>query len=723
MPPTAPTPPPAVSSSVASYPGYQGGYSHPGYGLGRYGPNGIPQRPPPLGDPQAQQGQQEQQHTSMQGRAQGYAQAPGNHNTQPPPPFRHNSWSYSHQDNQVSSQCQSPAAGTMIPAYNHAQEVVRSRSRHRREEYCYDRRSQFQSAQAPPVEEVVMPVMLCHTCSHCGKMRSAGFHRSNPVIPGEPLVSTPCRRCKKKLEGSYRSSSRYTRIRKCHADEPCDWPRKPFQVHIDHDENRGRRRTRNEVYVDRYSPSRPRVVRQESSQAHLGLRTLQRSPTREQKARTSSSTPPFSRHTSSVWPPPDVVRLETSYKDKAYILPPEPLPSRATRSDEVWPPPDIVRTQPYIRVERRPLRRQSSRIIEFSPSPPPARPRSAGTVYRDESPECRVRSPSIPPSRVNSRKIQRNEGVDARIMSENLSYRTVARERRRSYHTSDETSSNAESMPRQRPKSPYCSVPKHGGSERRYHQRSSVRESEESMHVEVGGPRVHFGTDRKSEVSDPEPRGRTRYVKEDVSRGKTFGQYHDYTRQPESRKGEDFEKVRSRHCSVSQEKDYEDEVRMDKQRRISPSPSPNLLTREYEEVRVRHISPLPIGRSTQPPPPPPPPPSHSSTSSKPPPPLYRHVSSTNSRSLRSSITSPPPTRSRHEDDHTDSDSARSGDVTVVRSWKGIDEQGRPTTFVEETRMLAEGSEGGSSAVREYRDLERGERRRRRSVASRVWRDV
>lgn len=359
----------------------------------------------------------------MQGELQPYAQGPGVYNAQPPPPFRHNSWVYGHQDSQISSQYQNPAVRAMAPAYRDAQEVVRSTSRHRSEEYHYDRLNQSQSAQAPPVE-VVVQVMLCHTCSHCGKMRSAGFHRNNPVLPGKTLVSTPCRRCKKKLEG-YRSSSRYTRIRKCYADEPCNWPREPSRAHVDHDEDRGRRRTRSEYYVERHLPSRPRVIRRESSQAYLGLRALQRSPTRERSIRTSSSTPPSSRRASNVWPPPDIVRLEPSHKDRVYPAPPEPLPNRASKSDEVWPPPDIVRTQPCIQVEKRPLHHQSSRIIELSRSPLPSRPRSARTVYRDETPERQARSPSISPVRVASRKEGRTKKVEARATSHHQSYRTV----------------------------------------------------------------------------------------------------------------------------------------------------------------------------------------------------------------------------------------------------------------------------------------------------------
>jgi hypothetical protein len=79
-----------------------------------------------------------------------------------------------------------------------------------------------------------------------------------------------------------------------------------------------------------------------------------------------------------------------------------------------------------------------------------------------------------------------------------------------------------------------------------------------------------------------------------------------------------------------------------------------------------------------------------------------------------------------EEDHTDSESAHSGEITEVRSWKGIDENGQPATFVEErrtVRMIDQGSDRGGLA-REYRDLGRGATPdAREKVMSRSWRDV
>jgi hypothetical protein len=66
---------------------------------------------------------------------------------------------------------------------------------------------------------------------------------------------------------------------------------------------------------------------------------------------------------------------------------------------------------------------------------------------------------------------------------------------------------------------------------------------------------------------------------------------------------------------------------------------------------------------------------------------------------------------------TDSDSAHSGEITEMRRWRGIDENGQPATFVEErrtVRMLEQGSERGNGA--EFRPLKEG-------LATRSWRDV
>jgi len=605
---------------------------------------------------------------------------------------------------------------------------MESRSRQTSEQYHYQQHGQPHTAQAPPpqVEEVAVPVMLCHTCSHCGEMRSAGFHRNNPVLPGKPMIPTPCRRCKKKLAGSHRSSSRYRYIRRCTAEEPCDWPRECVHIDIDHDERRGRRQNREEIYVTRYFPSRPRVVRRESSQARLGLRVLQQ-PTREfrseRKLKASSLSPRrSSRYAGEFWPPPDIVRTRETRSDEVRPAPPPPLPSLASRSDKVWPPPDVVRTHSYRKVERSPPRRASSRIIELSPSPPPPT-RSSRVVYRSESQERRTRSSSRSPIRVNFRAERRNEEAEAHLMSHPRPYRPIGPEQRSFLKASDETSSNAESVPRRRLDSPSRSILKPLGTEHEtsHRRRDTMRESQQSMHVEVGGPRVHFGGGRRQEEPVLEPRGRSRYADERLTSGDKYEHYREYSRHrvvddpPPEPLIQDFERIRIRHSSPSPRREYEEEIRIDRQRRISPSPPPS---RRFEEVLVRNISPLPARRTPRLPPSPPSP-------ERPPRPLFRHISRTRALERTRSVT-PSPSRRRQEEDHTDSESAHSAEINDVRSWKGIDENGQPATFVEErrtVRMIDQGSDRGGLA-REYREMGRGPRLdTRERVTSRNWRDA
>jgi hypothetical protein len=624
-----------------------------------------------------------------------------------------------------------PLASVMVPSSrNTQQEIMESRSRQTSEQYHYQQYGQSQAAQAPSpqVEEVAVPVMLCHTCSHCGEMRSAGFHRNNPVVPGKPMIPTPCRRCRKKLESSHRSSSRYTHIRKCTADRPCDWPSECVHIEIHHDERRGRRRSREEIYVTRYSPSRPRVIRRESSQARLGLRVLQQSPQEfrtERKIQASSLSPRrSSRYAGEVWPPPDIVRTRETRSDEVYSAPPPPLPSHTPKSDEVWPPPDVVRTHSHRKVERSPPRRASSRIIELSPSPPP-RTRSTRLVYRSDSQERRPRSSSRSPVRVSFRAERRSEEAEARLMSHPRPYRPVIPEQRGFLRASDETSSNADSMSRRRLESPSRSILKPIGTEHEtsHRRKDTMRESQQSMHVEVGGPRVHFGGGRRQEEPALEPRGRTRYTDERLASGDKYEHYREYSRHrvvddpPPEPPSQDFERIRIRHSSPSPRRGYEEEIRIDRQRRLSPSPPPS---RRVEEIRVRQTSPLPVRRIPRPPPSPPSP-------ERPPQPLFRHVSRTRALERTRSVT-PPPTRRRQEEDHTDSESAHSGEITEVRSWKGIDENGQPATFVEErrtVRMIDQGSDRGGLA-REYRDMARGVRLDPRETVTssrRSWRDV
>jgi hypothetical protein len=614
----------------------------------------------------------------------------------------------------------------MVPfSRNGRAEIVESRSKQTNEHYHYQQYGQPQApptvqASLPQVEEIAVPVMLCHTCSECGRMRSAGFHRNNAVIPGKPLVSTPCRRCRKKLRSHRHSRSSYTRIRSCTADEPCDWPRESIHIDIDHDrsERRGRRRSREEVFVTRYSPSRPRIIRRSSSQVSLGLRVLQQPPRElktETRVRVSSLSPRRSSRYAEIWPPPDIVRTRPSRPEEAYAAPPVALPSRTSRDDEVWPPPDVVRTHPYRKTEiSPPLRRTSSRIIELSPSPPPARISSTRIVYRSDSQERRPRNQSMSPARVSFREQRRGEDAEARITAHPRPYRPVAPDLHTLRKTSNDRTDHFESISHKRLDSPSRGILKPAVSDREtsHGQRASLRDSQQSTHVEVGGPRVHFGQDRRVSAPIPATRSRRSYGDERPLRTESYEHHRDQSRRqyieeaPSAPPMEDFERLRVRRVSVSPRRNYEEEVRIDRARRISPSPPPSA---RYDERRVRYTSPRPPASRMPRPPPSPPSPERPLYSG------YRHVSRARAVERIRSLTPPPSRRTVKDEDHTDSDSAASGEVTEIRSWRGLDENGKPATFVEErktVRMIEQSNEGGG-------DFGPVSDR----VASRSWRDV
>jgi hypothetical protein len=592
------------------------------------------------------------------------------------------------------------------PSRNFSGEIVESRAKQTNEQYHYHQYvppPRGAEVHPPPVEDHTVPVLLCHTCSVCSKMRSAGYHRNNPVVPGKPLVLSPCRRCKKKIKSHHHSGKSYMRARSCTAEEPCDWPREPVRIETDRHERRGRRRSREEVYMYRHSPSRRQVVKHSSSQTRIGLRALQDMPLRPQ---VSSLSPLRSSRYDEIWPPPDVVRMESHRADEA------PSAHRShpnmTSQDEVWPPPDVVRTHSY-RKATSPLCRQSSRIIELSPSPPPARTRSTRVVCRSESSERRTRS--ISPARVRVRDERREEEAEVRMMSHPRPYRPVMPDHQSFAKASDETTSD-DYVSRGRQESPSRSILKPAGGERETsRRRMSMRESQQSTTVEIGGPKVHFYSERREErvpASSNEERLRdTRLSNEEYEHYRNYSRHRFVDDRPPAPPLEEMERLRVGRSPPSPRQSYEDEIRIDRARRLSPS-SP----RRYEEIRVRHISPLPRERerTARPPLPAPRSPERPAYSG------YRHISRISALARTRSLTPPPSARPR-SDDMTDSESAHSGGVTEVRSWKGIDENGQPATFVEErrtVRMLEQGSERGG--------LE-GFRSGQGSLEMKSWRDV
>jgi hypothetical protein len=606
----------------------------------------------------------------------GYAQLPRNYSSQPPPPPGYNvGWQYTDPNApQAARTFAAVAPGTMVPTQrNVSTEIVKERAKSTNEYYAYHHQTGVEAL--PQVEEHTVPVLLCHTCSMCGQMRSAGYHRNHPVIPGKPIVTTPCRKCKKYMKSSDHSrTTSYTRVRTCTAEEPCDWPRRSVQVEIDNSERRGRRRSRDEIYASwKTDHLRPRIIRESSSQTRLGLRTLQRSPPRGSKNETrvgvSSLSPGRSRY-EGVWPPPDVVRSRPSRSDEPY-----------SASDEVWPPPDVVRTHSYRKASPP---RPSPRIVELSPSPPPERRRTIRSSYRNDSPERQPR-----------RSVRRSESR-IRIDSRPRPYRTVVPDHRE-LSQSDETSIN--DVP-SGPTSRGILKPADMTYETSYKRRTNMRDSQQNTTVEVGGPRVQFaseqreGTHYRDEPADEKYELYRRY------------ENHRCVDEPASPPIDRMERLHIQRSSPSPQRRYE-EIRIDRARRISPSPQ-----RRYEEVRVRHVSvsPAPARERTLRRPPSPPSPRRSAY------PGFRHVSKTQALERTRSVTPP---RSRKQidsaDDVTDSEDEERGRRVEVRTWRGIDENGQPATFVEErskVRMIEQGSVGGS----DFRPLTD-------RLATRSWREV
>jgi hypothetical protein len=565
------------------------------------------------------------------------------------------------------------------------------------------------------VDEQTVPVLLCHTCSICNRMRSAGYHRHHPVVPGKPLVLTPCRRCNKKLKSQDHSLNRFMRIRSCTAREPCDWPREPVQIEIDHEEPRGRPRNREKVYIYDDSPTRTHFVRRSSSKTRLGLRALQqdqdmsRTLRQETKVRVSSLDPRRASRSDELWPLPDVVRMRAS--GPGDMQPRNRANPNMMSRDEIYPPHEVVRTQAYRKATEMPLPQESSRLVELSPSPPPLNTRSTRVVYRSKSAERRPRS--VSPVRVRFQEQRPSEEAEARIMSHPRPYRPVLPEHRNFRRMPEETSPSNDYTSPGRPLSPARGILKPTGGERDIpYEQVAMREGQPIDAGEVGGSRVRFRSEEKDNHAAPTNRGQPHDADETRRPDGAFEHYYDYSRRryidvSSQLPVEEMRQLRVRQSSPPSLRHYDGEIRNDRTHRISPS-----SRGRYEEMRVRHVSPLRERELARKPYSPPAPlplerPAYAD---------YRHVANTQTHSRTRSPT-PPPVQGSASEDLTDSDSAHSAEITEVRRWRGIDENGQPATFVEErktTKMLEQGSERGGQA--DFRPL--GER-----LITRGWRDV
>ncbi|KAF2682434.1 hypothetical protein K458DRAFT_58647 [Lentithecium fluviatile CBS 122367] len=365
---------------------------------------------------------------------------------------------------------------------------------------------------APPPEPQVH-VLLCHVCSVCGRMRSAGFHRHHPVIPGQPQVQMPCRRCKKKAK-----KEREKREARNNNDGG-----RTIRIEIARGEPRGRARSREEVvYVARRhsspSPQRTRVgvrvLRQERSPPQVLRRT-------RTEVRVSSSSPP----------------AETRF--------------RRHRSDEV-----------YSTRDRHHAHLPGRRVTELSPSPPPPRTRTSTRVeYRHESPEPsprEYRRQSPPPVRV-SRRDRRSDDAEARLAAHPAAYRTVVPDHR-AYVRDSEDSVTTDSR---EPSPPSRGILRDPESEYRTSQRRRMEASHDSMLPELGGARVQFTS---------EPRREERHVVDYTREHRRYRAPCGYAEEvppppPSPPLERSFERLRTRPPSPPSPRRYDDEVRV---RHVSP---------------------------------------------------------------------------------------------------------------------------------------------------------
>jgi len=392
---------------------------------------------------------------------------------------------------------------------------------------------------APPPEPQVH-VLLCHVCCVCGRMRSAGFHRHHPVIPGQPQVQTPCRRCKKKAKKEREKRERP------------DSGTRTIRIEIDGGESRGRARSREKVvYVARRrsSPSPRRTRARSTSRAHVGVRVLRQSRS-----------------------PPEALRRKTRTERVSSSSPPVDLRFRRHRSDEVY----STRERPHAHLSSR-------RVTELSPSPPSTRTRTSTRVeYRHESPESRSpehRRVNPSPVRVGRRDC-RSDDARSRLAAHPSAYRMVEVDRRTLLRESE----GSVSTDSRQPSPPPRGILRHPDLDYRTSRRRRMEASHDSLLPEPGGSRVQFaGEPRRVERREVD------YTREHVRRHQTQrGYVEDVPPSPPSppRLERSFERLRVRPASPPSSRGYEDEVRV---RHVSP--------RRYEEVRVRRSSPPPRGRT------------------------------------------------------------------------------------------------------------------------------
>ncbi|KAF2442200.1 hypothetical protein P171DRAFT_474646 [Karstenula rhodostoma CBS 690.94] len=316
VPPAAPTPPPAVPQTPASHAALaQHGQLQP------YTPQGPPIPP--------------------HARSQGYVDLPRSYNTPQQSPFP-GEWQYS-QPGQPPSQLgynNAPAMATthVNPAYQPRDWSFESTRESNRSRYSGPWPPpdvlRVPSPQLPGKDVFpppdVPPLALCHVCSVCGQMRSAGYHRHHPIIPAQALISTPCRRCKKRAR---KAKERREKERRRQEEREAS---STITIKIDDAERRGRTRGREDYRHHSLSPERG--VYRSSVRANVGLGDSTRVEYRTSREISPERSPPpaLRRRTrsevrfSSVSPPADGVRVRYR-RDEDYERQHSPSPDARSR--------------------------------------------------------------------------------------------------------------------------------------------------------------------------------------------------------------------------------------------------------------------------------------------------------------------------------------------------------------------------------------------------------
>lgn len=510
--------------------------------------------------------------------------------------------------------------------------------------YEYEKQEAAPSPPPPKAPAAPPPILFCHVCSECGQMRSNRFHRQNPIIPSKPLVTSACRRCKKKSKRKEkeRCVRKSIHVRTCRAEEPCDWPDGPIHIEIG---GRGRSRRSHSVGVYFDPPdSPPQIVRRSSSRTNLGLRVLQdSSPPRILRGGDPHRGEYRGRSVS-----PARIRVRDERRDAEDRLAAHPMPYRVLPDQRAF-----LRESDGSSTAPRPR-------YEYPQSPTRGILKPSGnnreTSYRHEmsmhasqdSTMVEVGGPKVQFSTESDRRAERimadrnreqsrRYAIDGHTSSEDYDY----------FHRSERAQYQIEDPPTSPPITSFENLRiRHSSPTGSYeevrirHHSPPPRRSEDDRICPRSPPPRHIEDVRVCQRSPVRVYEEVRIRQHSPARN--YEEVHVRHVSPHKR---GYEEVRIRYASPPPRKPS-DEVRI---RYTSPP------RRISDEVRIRHVSPRPRGRSPQ-----------------------RAIGRDSPR---------PKEKEKDWDQVTATDSDNSGELVDVRSWRGVYERGQPATYVEERRTV------------------------------------